>query len=825
MRLINPEEKIELKTGILLRRAEKKFFYLEENKPQIGEIVFALDTQEIGSLVDDEIVWSPIQGIVGSVAGKQGDVQLDKNDVGLENVDNTADLDKPISNLAKEEFRKHYNAENPHNITKKTIGLENVDNTADLDKPISNLTEIALSGKISWDDAREQAKGEPKFTDTTYEIKDGELSEFNFNSYYKNFIDTFFQNSRVLPSSGGIAVNGRTLTLYRADGSSESVETQDTLYDDSNLRAEIEQARQDLHVTIIDNLDSQESSSALSANQGSVLKSLIDEIRTAINITDTDFSNLQDIINFIEENRDLLNDLSIQNIRGLQAALDNKVNKGSDINTAPNADLLQGKRASDFVELVAYTAKMLEITTKLTSIETQMRNFVTQSDADLKIHQAIVDLNIPLIVENLNGKITELREYIDTLDIEAFKADVQKLKEDLKEYLELSGNEIQEKIDQLTNILENTDLSSFTAKMQELEQTVQESNQNLENTVNTLNNNFSELAQNVNTSLADKANSQALAELNSEFSSFKVEVNNNFKNISSYPNVKEENESFYELNKAALDELKTSITGNSYLDTNSKVYCERALKTIKKQKEAPVRIIEPDLSQFDLDDETKTYNYSWEVVFDKNVAEPKLYMGDPEFDTFSAILLAYETPSSAGGAPNKFLFKAGLRETLFENIEDVMCVFDTNNGLTRKNKTSPTPLREIPENIDQMYEEQDLNHTFLVNATAITPTGANKVFRFQSEQLIPSIWTNAKSVSVTFNYDTGSQTAGTSTPLTTSARDYSGLKIFTVGDYINEQEYYGSKTYTLFKLNEINKKLNEINFSLDKIKDFENFIL
>ena len=32
MRLINPEEKIELKTGILLRREEKKFFYLEENK-------------------------------------------------------------------------------------------------------------------------------------------------------------------------------------------------------------------------------------------------------------------------------------------------------------------------------------------------------------------------------------------------------------------------------------------------------------------------------------------------------------------------------------------------------------------------------------------------------------------------------------------------------------------------------------------------------------------------------------------------------------------------------------------------------------------------
>ena len=96
----------------------------------------------------------------------------------------------------------------------------------------------------------------------------------------------------------------------------------------------------------------------------------------------------------------------------------------------------------------------------------------------------------------------------------------------------------------------------------------------------------------------------------------------------------------------------------------------QSITDLLKQKGAPVRIIEPDLSQFDLNDETKTYNYSWEVVFDGSIAEPKLYMGDPEFDSFSAILIAYETPSSVGGAPNKFLFKAGLRETLFENIEE-----------------------------------------------------------------------------------------------------------------------------------------------------------
>ncbi len=36
-------------------------------------------------------------GLVASVAGRDGEVVLDKTDVGLANVDNTADADKPVS--------------------------------------------------------------------------------------------------------------------------------------------------------------------------------------------------------------------------------------------------------------------------------------------------------------------------------------------------------------------------------------------------------------------------------------------------------------------------------------------------------------------------------------------------------------------------------------------------------------------------------------------------------------------------------------------------------------------------------------------------------
>lgn len=50
-------------------------------------------------------------------------------------------------NKAKSDIDTHVIAINPHNITKTTIGLSNVDNTNDLDKPISTLTQSALDNK------------------------------------------------------------------------------------------------------------------------------------------------------------------------------------------------------------------------------------------------------------------------------------------------------------------------------------------------------------------------------------------------------------------------------------------------------------------------------------------------------------------------------------------------------------------------------------------------------------------------------------------------------------------------------------------------------
>jgi len=66
--------------------------------------------------------------------------------VGLGNVDNTADMDKPVSTatslaiaVVQSALTNHIaNTSNPHNVTAAQVGLDQVDNTSDVDKPISN---------------------------------------------------------------------------------------------------------------------------------------------------------------------------------------------------------------------------------------------------------------------------------------------------------------------------------------------------------------------------------------------------------------------------------------------------------------------------------------------------------------------------------------------------------------------------------------------------------------------------------------------------------------------------------------------------------------
>lgn len=97
---------------------------------------------------------------VASVNGYTGTVTLTKSDVGLGSVDNTADADKPISTAtqtaldAKEPTvaagttGQYYRGDKTfQTLNKNAVGLANVDNTSDANKPISTATQTALDGK------------------------------------------------------------------------------------------------------------------------------------------------------------------------------------------------------------------------------------------------------------------------------------------------------------------------------------------------------------------------------------------------------------------------------------------------------------------------------------------------------------------------------------------------------------------------------------------------------------------------------------------------------------------------------------------------------
>lgn len=122
---------------------------------------------------------APIQGQIDSEKEKIDDHiadvanphQVTKNQVGLGNVDNTSDANKPISTATQNALDLKYNASNPNGfvdasgaaaaapvqsvagrtgnvvLDKIDVGLSNVNNTSDLDKPISTATQTALNAK------------------------------------------------------------------------------------------------------------------------------------------------------------------------------------------------------------------------------------------------------------------------------------------------------------------------------------------------------------------------------------------------------------------------------------------------------------------------------------------------------------------------------------------------------------------------------------------------------------------------------------------------------------------------------------------------------
>jgi hypothetical protein len=90
---------------------------------------------------------------VTSVAGRIGAIVLTKSDVGLSNVDNTADAGKPVSTATQTALDAKAPIADPtftgtvSGVSKTHVGLGSVDNTSDAAKPVSTATQTALDAK------------------------------------------------------------------------------------------------------------------------------------------------------------------------------------------------------------------------------------------------------------------------------------------------------------------------------------------------------------------------------------------------------------------------------------------------------------------------------------------------------------------------------------------------------------------------------------------------------------------------------------------------------------------------------------------------------
>lgn len=415
-------------TGILHRRNVKSFFEKDSNKPIEGEIVYATDTHEYGALDEDgSIVWRQHEGSVISINGRQGEIHLDKIDVGLSNVDNTSDNDKPLSSAIKKELKEHYEATNPHHVTPQQIGLGNVENTSDIDKPISRLTQTALDLKLD----KSAIPANAKFTDTTYEIKDGELSEYNFNKSYKDKLDYLSTNRQLLSAGNALRAQGRNIILTRADGSTETIETQDTIYDDTNVLQTLSNILTKFDaLNIKDNLNSE--NGVLSAKQGKILNDKITEIKEMLKSDNVDLDSLQEIVTFIENNKHLIDSLEIDNIANLRNVLNSKCDFVNEQGTVRNALNFDNHEISDFVMKRDYLNYKNNIDNSIATINTNFSLYYTKSETDSKIQLAVDSIDYSGINKKIDNNFNALNDKISAIDYTYIATDLQNAKTQLE---------------------------------------------------------------------------------------------------------------------------------------------------------------------------------------------------------------------------------------------------------------------------------------------------------------------------------------------------------------------------------------------------------
>ena len=303
-----------------------------------------------------------------------------KNQVGLGSVDNfqTATIDEALSNnpradrfmtpqstlrvintRAVEPFNAHLSdTSNPHNVTKSQVGLGVVENLPlstrgeaeqgtrndrymtplRVKEAISVQTTAVVDGHASRTDNPHGVSATQAGAYTTFEVDSLLADKLDANATAQN---SLLFDGRSFNQASTEIIN----TVTKADVGLGNV---DNTADADKPVSTAQQAVLDTKVAfsdVIDNLISISTNRPLSANQGRVLKGLIDDISLVISSDDATLDEFQEVVDFIKANRDTLDSLGISNIAGLTAALDSKVDKvaGMGLTTNDFTTALKGK--------------------------------------------------------------------------------------------------------------------------------------------------------------------------------------------------------------------------------------------------------------------------------------------------------------------------------------------------------------------------------------------------------------------------------------------------------------------------------------------------
>ncbi len=156
-----------------------------------------------------------------------------------------------------------------------------------------------------------------------------------FNKVHAN--EMYMDGSRVLTAASDVAT-ATALTEHTTDSGNPHAVTAsqvclgevDNTADSDKPVSTAQQAALDLKLSITnleDSLTSTSTSTALTANQGVVLKGLIEDLTTLVSSDDTNLDTVQEIVEYIKLNKEDLESLTIAAIIGLQDALDLKADQ------------------------------------------------------------------------------------------------------------------------------------------------------------------------------------------------------------------------------------------------------------------------------------------------------------------------------------------------------------------------------------------------------------------------------------------------------------------------------------------------------------------